>query len=141
MLRRRLTERDRGVSSLELAFIAPSLILLIFFVIQGALYFYARSVAQDAAREGVSQLRLYQTESDFNDSKAVIENEIVAFARNIGSGALEDVHVDEPVYDKDAGTVKVTVTGRAISLTGNVFGTFDVSETVTGQIERFESQP
>ena len=135
MPRRRLTDRDRGVSSLELAFIAPSLILLIFFVIQAALYFYARSVAQDAAREGVSRLRLDQTVADFNGNQAAIKNEIASFAQNIGSGALENVHVDPPVYDDAKGTVTVTVTGTAISLTGI---DLSITETVTGRIERFQ---
>lgn len=138
MLRRRLTDRDRGVSSLELAFIAPSLILLIFFVIQAALYFYARSVAQDAAREGVSQLRLDQTQAACDGDKPVVTNDVEAFARHIGSGALEDVQVENVVCDSDAGTVQITVTGQAISLTGI---DLTITQTVTGQIERFQDLP
>jgi Flp pilus assembly protein TadG len=135
MLRRRLTQRDRGVSSLELAFIAPSLILLIFFVIQAALYFYARSVAQDAAREGVSQLRLDQTPDICNGDVTNIRNDVEAFARHIGSGALEGVTAT-PHCDKD--TVTVEVTGTAISLTGI---TISVDETVTGRVEHFQDLP
>jgi Flp pilus assembly protein TadG len=137
MLRRRLTDRDRGVSSLELAFIAPTLILLIFFVIQAALYFYGRSVAQDAAREGVSQLRLDQTVSDYAGNHSQIEKDVAAFAHNIGSGAL---HIDRVTsdYHPDDGTVTVTVTGTAVSLTGL---SLNISETVTGRIERFQDAP
>jgi Flp pilus assembly protein TadG len=53
--RRRL---ERGASALEMAFVAPGLILLIFFSIQAALFFYGRNVAIQAAREGVSQMRV-----------------------------------------------------------------------------------
>ena len=134
MPRRRLTDRDRGVSSLELAFIAPSLVALIFFVIQAALYFYGRSVAQQAARAGVSQLRLDQTLSAYNGNYRAIEGNIADFAHNIGSGAL---HVDKvtSTYDDAKGTVTVTVTGTAVSLTGI---DLNISETVTGRIERFQ---
>ena len=52
---------DRGASAVEFAVIAPTLLLLIFFIIQGGLYFYGRSVALQAARDGVSQLRLQTT--------------------------------------------------------------------------------
>ena len=134
MPRRRLTDRDRGVSSLELAFIAPSLVALIFFVIQAALYFYGRSVAQQAAREGVSQLRLDQTLSAYNGNYRSIEGNIAEFAHNIGSGAL-DVDRVTSTYDDAKGTVTVTVTGTAVSLTGI---DLNISETVTGRIERFQ---
>lgn len=117
-----------------MAFIAPSLIGLIFFVIQGALYFYGRSVAEQAAREGVSQLRLEQTAADFQSDKVVITHNIEEFANSIGSGVLSDVHA-EPNYDSDAGVVTVTVTGTAVSLTGL---TLHISQTVTGRIERFQ---
>jgi Flp pilus assembly protein TadG len=137
MLRRRLTGRDRGVSSLELAFIAPSLILLIFFVIQAALYFYARSVAQNAAREGVSQLRLDQTVAACQGNMTAIQHDVEAFARNIGSGALEDVQAS-PVCSKDGRTVTIEVTGHAISLTGI---TMTIDQTVTGQVEHFQDLP
>ena len=136
MLRRR-PRGDDGVSALELSIIAPSLLLLIFFVIQGALYLYGRSVAEQAAREGVSRLRLEQTPDDYNVDRAGIEGEVTRFARGIGSGALENPRVSS-VYDDQHGTVTVTVTGTAISLIGI---SFDITETATGHIERFQNAP
>lgn len=133
-MRRRLSDRDRGVSSLELAFIAPSLIALIFFVIQAALYFYGRSVAQQAAREGVSQLRLDQSLTAYNGNHKTIEANVATFARDIGSGTLHVEHVTSD-YDDAAGTVTVTITGTAVSLTGI---TLNITETVTGRVERFQ---
>jgi len=51
---------ERGVSSLELAILAPAILALIFVSIQTALWLYGRSVALNAAQEGVSRLRLVQ---------------------------------------------------------------------------------
>lgn len=125
---------DRGVSSLELAIIAPSLLLLIFFVIQGALYFYGRSVALQAAREGVSQLRLEQTQQDYTDAHSVIEATVATFASSVGSGSLEHPKVTSS-YDDARGEVTVVVSGEAVSLTGF---SFHITERATGRIERFQ---
>ena len=57
-LRRRRSER--GVSTLELAILAPAILTLIFLSIQTALWLYGRSVALNAAEEGRSRLRLVQ---------------------------------------------------------------------------------
>ena len=48
---------DDGASALELSIVAPAILALIF-AIQAGLFFYCRTVAVQAAREGVSQLRL-----------------------------------------------------------------------------------
>lgn len=134
-MRRRLTRDDRGVSALELAFIGPSLFLLIFFVIQAALYLYGRSVALQAAREGVSQLRLAQTEQDYNSIRGGVLDNVRAFASHVGSGALDRPGV-VPTYDDTAGRVNVVVTGQTISLVP--FLTFHVTEQASGQVERFQ---
>ncbi len=131
-LARRLRD-DRGVSALELAFIAPSLLLLIFFIVQLAFFLYGRSVALQTAREGVSQLRLEQTTDDYVSSRQAIEANVRQFAANVGSGALENTVVTSKYNDAD-GTVTVTVTGATISLTGF---TLHITETATGRIERF----
>jgi Flp pilus assembly protein TadG len=43
---------DRGSASLELVIVFPVLLLLIFGGVQGALYYYGRSIALAAAQEG-----------------------------------------------------------------------------------------
>src|SRR5699024_7410983 len=63
---RRFRRGDRGASALEFSIIAPILLLLIFTIIQGGLYFYARNTAQSASREGVSYLRLAGNNADPN---------------------------------------------------------------------------
>ena len=60
--RRLLVRDDRGSAALEMAFIAPVFLLLVFFGIQAGLWAYGRSVALASAREGVAQLRVVPDE-------------------------------------------------------------------------------
>jgi hypothetical protein len=137
-MRRRLPRRgdDRGVSAVELAFIAPSLLLLIFFVIQIALYLYARSVALQTARDAVSQLRLAKDRAQYESLAPGVHDRAVRFAHNVGSGALGDVD-ETPTYS-DA-QVSVKVTGTSITLVPGL--TIHVTETASGRWERFEASP
>ena len=64
-LRRRLAalprsprQADRGALSLELAFLAPLVMMLIFGIVQLGFYWYARDVALTAAQQGVETARL-----------------------------------------------------------------------------------
>lgn len=126
--------RDGGSAAIELAIIAPSLIVLIFFVIQAGLYFYGRSVALQSAREGVSQLRLAQTASDYQLLQPQVASNVQTFASNVGNGALNGP-VMTSAYDDVAERVRVTVTGTTISLIP--FATFTVTETARGTVEVF----
>lgn len=126
------------MGALELAIIAPSLLLLIFFLIQAVLWFYARSVALQAARDGVTQLRLDQSADACEADKPVVIDKTLDFASQVGSGALTaaDVH---PACDYRPGggsTVRVTVTGESISLIGFAI---HVTQTATGRVEQFQT--
>lgn len=125
---------DRGVSALELAFIAPSLLLLIFFVIQGALFLYARSVALQTARDMVSQLRTAQSQADFDALSQGVSENATSFADHVGSGALTDLRTT-PSYTPDRVTVRVT--GASITLVPGM--TFHVTETASGTVEHFQT--
>jgi len=127
---------DRGASALELAFIAPSLLLLIFFVIQTALWFYGRSVAQQAAREGVSQIRLSQTQQACRDSVATVTQHVQDFATDVGREALIKPEAQPSCDGYDRGQVSVTVRGRAISLVPGL--TLTVTQKASGAVERFQ---
>ena len=59
--------RERGSAALELAIVAPALLALIFFSLQAAFFFYGRTAATHAAREGVSQLRLAEDAGQYAD--------------------------------------------------------------------------
>jgi len=126
---------DRGASALELSIVAPGLLLLIFFSIQAGLFFYGRAVAIQAAREGVSQLRLAQTEDAARQVQGDIEAGIEGYAAVVGREALVDPEATS-TYDEDAGRVSVTVTGRTIVLVPGI--NLVATGTAEGQIERFE---
>lgn len=125
---------ERGVSALEMAFIAPSLIFLIFFTIQGALYFYGRNVAIQAAREGVSQLRLSQTRADYENRRDLVVGNIERYVAQVGREALLDPRAT-PTYDEEAGRVDMTVTGRVITLVPGL--ELEATGTAHGSVERF----
>ena len=129
---------DRGAGSLELAVVAPSLLLLIFFLIQSVLWFYARSVALQAARDGVSQLRLDQLADQCEADRPIVGQQVADYASRVGSGALTAASVvSECHYQPDGGSfVTVTVRGEAISLIGF---TMHVTQTATGQVEQFQT--
>lgn len=121
--------------SLELALIAPALILLIFFAIQASLYYYARSVALSAAREGVSQLRVVPDRSTYDSIDGRVLSSTEDYAHKVGGQALRGPQASSE-FDDQAGTVKVEVTGHVVSLVP-----FDLSVTqqATGSVERFRA--
>jgi hypothetical protein len=121
-----------------MAFIAPGLIFLIFFCIQGALFFYGRSVAIQAAREGVSQLRLAQDRATYDDIRAGVKANTERFATAVGREALIDP-LATPEYDDCDCRVRMTVHGRVISLVPWLDLT--VTEEAEGPVERFEGAP
>lgn len=127
---------ESGVSAVELAFIAPAFILLIFFTIQGSLYFYGRNVAIQSAREGVSQLRLASTPAQYDVQRAGAVDYTTRFADSLGRESLLDP-VATPTYDYAAGRVSMTVQGKVITLIPLLDLT--VTETAGGSVEKFQS--
>jgi Flp pilus assembly protein TadG len=127
-----------GVSAVEMAFIAPGLIFLIFFSIQGALFFYGRSVAIQSAREGVSQLRLAQDQATYDDIRQGVKANTEQFATAVGREALIDP-LATPSYDDNTGRVRMKVQGRVITLVPWLDLT--VTEEAEGPVERFETAP
>ncbi|MDH2413237.1 pilus assembly protein [Nocardioides sp. CER19] len=133
---RRTRHLERGASALEMAFIAPGLILLIFFSIQAALFFYGRNVAIQAAREGVSQMRVAPDAATYEAMRAGVVDNTERFAGTVGRETLIDA-VATPTYDGAAGRVSMTVSGRVISLVPGLHLT--VTQRAEGPVERFEA--
>lgn len=121
--------------SLELAIVAPMLILLIFFAVQASLYYYARSVAQSASREGVSQLRVAPDQASYNAIRGQVLGSTEQYAGRLGGQALRNPEADA-TYDDVAGTVTVTVTGHVVSL---VPLDLTVTQQASGSVERFRA--
>ena len=127
---------DSGASALELSFIAPGLIFLIFFCIQGALFFYGRSVALQAAREGVSQLRLASDQATYDNIRPGVVANTEQFAIDVGRESLIDP-IALPSYDDDAGRVRMEVSGHVITLVPGLDLT--VTQVAEGPVERFDA--
>lgn len=136
MFGRRHGPDERGVSSLELAIIAPSLILLIFFVIQASLYFYGRSVALQSAREALSQIRLQPTQQQCQAQIGSVESYARGYAEQVGGNFVSNFDVSK--IDCRPDTVTVTVKAQSISLIGIHFS---IEESVSGQVEHFQDLP
>jgi Flp pilus assembly protein TadG len=130
-----LSRRDAGASAVELAVAAPVLLLLLFFLVQAALWMHGRNVATAAAREGVAQLRLLGDRS-CGERAAAAETEVQAFAAAAGRESLLSPRV-RARCDPAAGRVSIEVTARSITLVPGLRLAVDVS--ATGSLERFDA--
>lgn len=104
----------------------PALLLLVFAVIQFALYAHAQHVALAAAQEGVAAARAYQATDQAGHDRAADSLD------RLGPTILRDTAVD---VARTPDEVTVTVRGHAASILG-IFG-FEVREQARGPIEKF----
>jgi hypothetical protein len=121
-----------------MSMVAPGLIFLIFFSIQAALFFYGKTVAIQAAREGVSQLRLAPDRAVYEDIRGFVVDNTESFATNVGREALLRP-IATPSYDEVNGRVTMDVSGDVITLVP--FLQLTVAERAEGSVERFEGDP
>jgi Flp pilus assembly protein TadG len=131
--RRTRHARDRGSSAVELAILAPALILASLLIIQFALWFDARHAALAAAQQGDLVAR---EDAAVNPAgwAALAENAATSYYRGLDTGVLSRLRADAfPGATKD--TVSVEVSG-----TLNGVWPLTVTETVTGPIECFRSE-
>ena len=128
---------ERGVSSLELAILAPAILALIFVSVQTALWLYGRSVALNAAQEGVSRLRLVQPTLYTPAIGEKVRADIQSYARQLGGTSLQNATVEPPSYNSPVGMVSFTVKGDTVSLVPGL--KLSVTRTATGPIEQFEA--
>lgn len=108
----------------------PVVLLLLFGVIQGALYFHGRNAALAAAEQGV---RAARADGQTNRADTATDQARQFLA---DTGELDNLSALRITPDVDAGTVRVTVTARTVSLLPGVPGP-RVSQTASGDIERF----
>lgn len=128
-LRRAISWEDRGSTSLELVVLFPAVLLIIFGLVQGGLWYHARDVARAAAAGGAAAARAEGSSAD--DGRL----EATSFLSANGDAVL-GVQVDAR---RDATRVEVIVIGRSVSLLPGVPGP-EVRESVTGPVERFTSR-
>ena len=123
---RACSRNERGSVSLQLAVLFPAVLLLIFGVIQGALYYYARSVALAAAQEGLRDARVE------NGTAGAGARRARGFLARADDGMLTTVSVSP---SRTAVSASVTVTGRSLSLVPGMPG-LRVAQTAAGPVER-----
>lgn len=118
--------RERGSAAVQTAMLFPVALLLVFGIIQGALWFHARNIALGAAQEGA---RVASAESGAGGEQRARE-----FVGNLTGGTLiRDLDVRETATSE---MVTITVVGNAPSLVPGVTG-LTVRQSATAPIERF----
>jgi len=113
------------------------ILALIFMSIQTALWLYGRSVALNAAQEGVSRLRLVQPPVYTTAVGEKVRADIESYAQQVGGTSLQNASVPAPSYNNPEGMVSFTVSGDTVSLVPGL--TLKVTRTATGPIEQFEA--
>jgi Flp pilus assembly protein TadG len=136
---RGLLRADRGASAVELAILAPALLVLTVIVIQFALWFQARQAALAAAQEGARDARVLSVNpaADPGWSQQVTDDAL-HYYNGLGTKILHNVTAS-PFANPQAGTAGVTVSGQLDSLL-NMFGGITVTVTVQGPQECFHPE-
>ena len=119
---------ERGSVTLEIAVLAPVLLLLVFGVVQAGLWFFARSLATTAAQEGVAAARAY------GGSPSVGVTRATTFLTRSAGGSLTSPTVTS--RGSTALAVRIVVTGRSLSVLPGVAG-IPVTAAAEGPVERF----
>lgn len=124
---------ERGSTTLELVVLFPVVLLLIFGVIQGALFFHGRASLLAAAEQGVRAGR----SDGASDPAAVAAQQARQFLTD--TGELDNLTELTIVPAVGEGQVRLTITGRTVSLLPGVPGP-QVSQTASGSLERFTTR-
>jgi Flp pilus assembly protein TadG len=132
---RRLLRADRGSSAVELAILAPALLILTMIIIQFALWFQARQAALAAAQEGARDARVLSVNATTDGWKTQVRGDALHYYNGLGTRILSNVTA-VPFADPRAGMAGVTVSGKLNSLL-NMFGGITVTVTVQGPQECF----
>ena len=127
---------DRGASAVELAILAPALLVLTMIVIQFALWFQARQAALAAAQEGARDARVLSVNPAADpDWQQQVTDDALHYYHGLGTKMLQDVTAT-PFANPQAGMAGVTISGKLDSLL-NMFGGITVTVTVQGPQECF----
>jgi Flp pilus assembly protein TadG len=123
--------RDDGSSAIELALLAPALIIITMLVVQWALWFQARQVALDAAQAGA---RIAREQEPGWPAQSV--DEARKFYNEVGSKVVTGLTATVNPPGGEPNQVYVTVTGNVPTLIPGV-PTLQVHETAGGDVECF----
>jgi Flp pilus assembly protein TadG len=115
---------DRGALSLELAILAPAVMMLLFTIVQAGFYFYARDVAVTAAQQGVETARVHG--AALGEGEAQTWDLLHRTGGSITGSAVTG--------SQTAATVTITVSGTVTTWIPGL--TFHLSQTATAAKER-----
>ncbi|HEY6744564.1 MAG TPA: TadE/TadG family type IV pilus assembly protein [Mycobacteriales bacterium] len=147
--RRSAGPADRGSGSLEFAVLSLAFLLLVFMVVQSALYYHARNVVK-AEAEGVARaVRAYPTAAQLEDTvpsdaqvRSLAETAAVAqWQRLDNSGdTTSRPRVDRADVDPVLDQVRITISADPILIIPGVFGgnRLTITETAGGPFEIFK---
>lgn len=121
---------DRGYSVLEAAITLPVIFVLLMFIVQWAIVWHSRNVAQAAAEESLRSAEGYQS------SAAIGQADGNNYLAQVAPHALEQGCV---TVTRSPTTVTVRVHCKVMSVIP--FGTYYATETVSGPVERFVNNP
>lgn len=117
---------DEGSATLEIAVLAPALLLIVFATVQVGLWSYARSLALGAAQEGLAVGRSFGSSTEAGRTRA----------EQFLADRAGDSLLGSRVLVRSTGTaVEVDVTGRALSVLPGVPG-LPVRQRAVGPVER-----
>jgi Flp pilus assembly protein TadG len=118
--------RDDGYSLVEAVITLPVMIVLTMFVVQYALLWHGRNVAEAAAQDGLRTARSYQ------GTAALGQRAALDYLKQVAPKLLTSPRVQ---VDRTPTTVTVHVRAHVLSLLG--FARLDVTEAASGPVERF----
>lgn len=126
--------RDRGSSAIELAILAPALLIISALIIQWALWFEARGVALSAAQQGA---RIARAQVPGWPTQSVSQAE--SFYNQVGTHLLSGLNVTlSQVGGQPPNQVYVTVKGQIPTLIP-LISPLTVTEKAGGPVECFRS--
>jgi len=121
---------DVGSVSLEVAILAPALLVLVISIVQGGLWFHARNLAQAGAQEGATAAASYTSTPTAGITRAR------AFLTEQAGDSLTSTSVT--ASGSTPTLARVEVTGRALSLLPGIGG-MTVTASAAAPVEHFTS--
>jgi Flp pilus assembly protein TadG len=125
---RAAARKDRGDTSIQMAIVFPFVILLTVAVVQASMWYYARSIALTAAREGVNAGRGYQSSPGAGATRARSTLDRISGDSLRGTGVSTG--------GSTADTVEITVSGTAVSMLPGIPG-LHISQSASAARERW----
>lgn len=125
MMKRRRGRENGDI--VEAVLVAPVLLLVIFLIVQFALMYHSRSVAETAAQEAVAAARVHG--GTIEDGQSAAE----AVLKSSGKGVLQEPRIE---VTTDGQTVTAVVAGKGLSIVEGIFQP-SISRTVASPVERY----